>query len=69
MRLKFWILMITAAVVVAAPSCNSGKIACPTYADSQPQKKHKGKPGSQKPEIPKTRKATSGLLPPNAKKR
>lgn len=69
MRYKFWILILSAVLVVAAPSCNSGKVACPTYADSQPEKKHKGKPGSQKPDIPKVRKPTSGLLPPNAKKK
>lgn len=54
-------------LTVAVPSCNSNKIACPTYADSFPdQKKKKKKP---EPEIPKATKAKSGLLPPNAKRR
>ena len=44
-------------------SCNNNKIACPTYADSFPEKKKKGKPGSQKPDIPKPSKAQSGVLP------
>ena len=44
-------------------NCNSNKIPCPTYADSQPEKKHRGKPGSQKPEIPKSTRAKSGVLP------
>ncbi|MFN8276707.1 MAG: hypothetical protein U0T84_04450 [Chitinophagales bacterium] len=45
-------------------SCSSaGKIPCPTYADSQPEKKHKGRPGSQKPEVPRPTKSKSGVLP------
>lgn len=67
MHYKFWLLILSAVLIVAAPSCNSGKVACPTYADSQPQKKSKGKPGSQKPQPLKVTKAKSGLLPPNAK--
>lgn len=69
MRYKIWMLTLLGALIVAAPSCNSGKVACPTYADSMPEKKRKGKPGSQKPDIPKARKPTSGILPPNAKHR
>jgi len=46
------------------PSCNNNKIACPTYADSFPDKKKKKKP---EPQIPKATKPKSGLLPPNAK--
>lgn len=53
-------------LVFAAPSCNSNKIACPTYADSFPDQKKKKKP---EPEIPKVTKTKSGLLPPNAKRR
>jgi hypothetical protein len=55
-----------AAVITIIPSCNSNKIACPTYADSFPEKKAKKQ---DKPQIPKATKAKSGLLPPNAKHR
>jgi hypothetical protein len=54
-----------ASVITIIPSCNSNKIACPTYADSFPEKKAKKQ---DKPQIPKATKAKSGLLPPNAKR-
>ena len=59
-------LFISSVLFTAMPSCNSNKIACPTYADSFPdaKKKKKKKP---EPQIPKARKPTSGLLPANAK--
>ncbi|HLP52070.1 MAG TPA: hypothetical protein VK154_14375 [Chitinophagales bacterium] len=63
---KVSLLLLSALVLSLAPSCNSNKIACPTYADSQPQKK--GKKGKQEPQIPKASKPKSGILPPNAKK-
>ncbi|MCW5907576.1 MAG: hypothetical protein KIS94_06945 [Chitinophagales bacterium] len=64
---KAILFSIIGMLTVAVPSCNSNKIACPTYADSFPdQKKKKKKP---EPEIPKATKAKSGLLPPNAKRR
>ena len=54
-------------ILAILPGCSAGKMPCPTYADSQPPKKHKGKPGSQKPQIPKATKAKSGVLPPGMK--
>jgi len=49
-------------------SCNRNKIPCPTYADSAPPKKSKHvTPGSQKPEVPKSTKARSGVLPSNGR--
>jgi hypothetical protein len=54
------------SIAFIAPSCNSNKIACPTYADSFPNKKVKKQ---DKPQIPKATKPKSGLLPPNAKRR
>lgn len=62
---KLMLLFFSAYLVVAVPSCNSNKIACPTYADSFPDKKAKKQ---TKPQIPKATKPKSGLLPPNAKK-
>lgn len=61
---KTLILFFGMAVLIGVGSCKSNKIACPTYADSMPEKKRKGKPGSQKPEIPKATKTKSGVLPP-----
>ena len=60
------IILIAFSITFIAPSCNSNKIACPTYADSFPDKKVKKQ---TKPNIEKPRKTKSGLLPPNAKKR
>ncbi len=64
---KFLLLFFAVAIIASTPSCNSNKIACPTYADSLPQKK--GKKGKQEPQIPKASKPKSGILPPNAVKR
>lgn len=60
---KYWWLFFVLALLLAAPSCNSNKIACPTYADSFPEKK--AKKGKQQPNIPKATKPKSGVLPPN----
>lgn len=62
---KLMLLFFAVCLLAATPSCNSNKIACPTYADSFPEKKAKKQ---TKPQIPKATKPTSGLLPPNAKK-
>ncbi len=59
---KFLMLLFAVAIVACSPSCNSNKIACPTYADSFPEKK--AKKGKQKPTIAKSGKAKSGVLPP-----
>ncbi len=62
----FLLLLFSASVIFIAPSCNSNKIACPTYADSFPDKKTKKQ---TKAPVQKVSKAKSGLLPPNAKRR
>lgn len=62
---KILSIFVVILLMVAAPSCNSNKIACPTYADSFPEKKAKKQ---TKPQIPKVTKPKSGILPPNAKK-
>lgn len=59
------VLAFAASLIVSTPSCNSNKIACPTYADSFPDKKAKG--GKQKPSMPKASKPRSGVLPPGYK--
>lgn len=64
---KFLLLFLSICLLAVLPQCKSNKMPCPTYADSQPQKKTK--PGKQQPQIPKATKPKSGLLPPNAKKR
>ncbi|MBL0310366.1 MAG: hypothetical protein IPP77_12035 [Bacteroidetes bacterium] len=65
--LRFIIMiLISLTAGLYLPSCNSNKIACPTYADSFPEKKAKPK---TKPDIPKATKTKSGILPPNAKKK
>lgn len=64
---KTFLLLFAFSLIATMPSCNANKIPCPTYADSFPDKK--GKKGKQKPDVPKARKPTSGLLPPNAIKR
>ena len=58
------LILFSVSIIFIAPSCNSNKIACPTYADSFPDKKAKKQ---TKPEMPKASKPKSGLLPPNAK--
>lgn len=67
MARRLFVLLVAFCLATVMPSCNSNKIACPTYADSFPEKKTK--PGKQQPQIPKTTKPKSGILPPNAKKR
>lgn len=60
------ILFFITGMLATTPSCNSNKIACPTYADSFPEKKVKKQ---TKAPSQSYRKPKSGLLPPNAKKR
>ena len=62
---QFFLILFSVALLTFSNSCQSNKIPCPTYADSQPQKK--GKKGKQEPQIPRATKPKSGLLPPNAK--
>ena len=62
---KIWILFFAFALVAVMPSCKSNKIPCPTYADSFPEKK--AKKGKQKPDVPKSTKAKSSVLPPGYK--
>lgn len=50
MQKTVWVFMFLLALLIIAPSCNSNKIACPTYADSFPEKQKKK---SDKPEAPK----------------
>ena len=64
---RFFLYTVLVCFIMATMSCNNNKIACPTYADSFPDAKHKGKPGSQKPDIPKASKARSGVLPTDGK--
>ncbi|MBS1617041.1 MAG: hypothetical protein JST76_00875 [Bacteroidetes bacterium] len=61
--MRHLMLVIFASFLIHATGCNNNKIPCPTYADSTPEKKKKGKPGSQQPELPKSYKAKSGVLP------
>ena len=62
--IKRYILnILLLSIIMSAMSCNNNKIACPTYADSFPDAKKKGKPGSQKPDIPKATRPMSGVLP------
>jgi hypothetical protein len=63
----YWLIMSLLVVSIVLPACNRNKIACPTYANSFPEKKSKTKPGAQKPQIPKSSKAKSGVLPPGHK--
>lgn len=60
-------LFLGSFVLATLPSCNSNKIACPTYADSFPNKK--AKKGKQEPSIPKASKAKSTVMPAYGKKR
>jgi len=50
MQKSVWVFIFMAAILTVAPSCNSNKIACPTYAESFPEKQKKK---SDKPEAPK----------------
>ena len=49
MRKALWLFMVSAIILMVTPSCNSNKIACPTYAESFPESTKK----SKKPEAPK----------------
>ncbi len=62
---KISILFFAFALAATMPSCKSNKIPCPTYADSFPDKK--AKKGKQKPDVPKSTKAKSSVLPPGYK--
>ena len=59
-------LLFTAGILSIIPSCNSNKIACPTYADSFPEKKAKKR---TEPQVPKASKAKSTVMPANGKRR
>lgn len=61
-KLPAMLLIILA--IITMPSCNHNKIACPTYADSFPNKKKK-KNGD--PQIPKVHKPKYSVLPPGYK--
>jgi hypothetical protein len=62
---KLFVFIFSIWAVTVTTSCNSGKIACPTYADSFPEKSGK-KSGNKKdePQLPKAGKSISGVLPP-----
>lgn len=60
-KLSAMFLIIMAIITML--SCNHNKIACPTYADSFPNKKKK----KGDPQIPKVRKPKYSVLPPGYK--
>ena len=60
---RYFQYTILSCMIMGAVGCKNNKIPCPTYADSQPEKKRKVKPGEQKPDIPKPTKAKSGVMP------
>ena len=60
---RYLLYTLFASFIISTTGCNSNKIPCPTYADSQPKKKSKTKPGEQKPVLEKPSKAKSGVLP------
>lgn len=62
---KIRVVFLSVALALIMPSCKSNKIPCPTYADSFPDKK--AKKGKQKPDVPKSTKAKSSVLPPGYK--
>ena len=64
---KFFVFLFVVSVCAVAPSCNTNKIPCPTYADSFPEKK--AKKGKQQPDIPKPSKPKSSVLPPGYKEK
>ena len=49
MKKTLGLLMFAAMIMITGASCNSNKIACPTYAESFPESTKK----SKKPEAPK----------------
>jgi hypothetical protein len=54
------LMIFLAIVIIAAPGCNHNKIACPTYADSFPEKKaHK----QTKPKAEKISKPRLSIFP------
>ncbi len=68
MSLRFLFSALLMGLLAISSCSNSNKIACPTYADSFPDAKKKTtKPGEQKPQMPPTTKAKSGVLPPGYK--
>ncbi len=63
MMKKITIVLAAGLLAIGTPSCNSNKIACPTYADSFPEKQGKKKKKPEPP-MPKPSKVKSGVLPP-----
>jgi len=61
-RYLFLSLAIVFGVMLCMPSCQSNKIACPTYKDSFPDSKKKKK--KPEPQMPQSSKSKSGVLPP-----
>ncbi len=60
---KITIVAVAGLLTIGTPSCNNNKIACPTYADSFPEKQSKKKKKPE-PQIPKATKPKSGVMPP-----
>ena len=58
--IPYLLYMLLAAAIAG---CDNNKIACPTYAESFPEKKKKVKPGAQKPVVEKIRRSSSGVMP------
>jgi hypothetical protein len=56
-------LFLTISFTALISGCNNNKIACPTYAESFPEKKKKTRPGTQKPVVEKISKPRSGVMP------
>lgn len=66
MRKYLLVIFLSVAAISLMPSCNTNKIACPTYKDSfgDQSSSKKTKPGKQEPQMPKATKPISGVLPP-----
>lgn len=77
---KTLFLLTIVLIAYVAPSCNHNKIACPTYADSFPEKKKKhgkdpttGSKGASGPtgatgyELPPVTKSRLSIMPPGYK--
>ena len=58
------VTLVLALMMASTPSCNSNKIACPTYKDSFPEKKAHKQTSAPKQKISKPK---SGVLPPGYK--
>jgi len=57
---RFLLMLLIGFIMIVAPACNHNKIACPTYADSFPEKKaHKQK----KPKTEKISKPRLSIFP------